>query len=64
MAGAVARKCGAEPSERRRITKDIQDLVAVGYLRVETDCIVVVEQEARSMLAQSRQRRTNLEVSS
>jgi hypothetical protein len=42
---AVARRCGAEKNEKRSLATDIQKLIDVGYLRVEPDALVVVEQE-------------------
>jgi hypothetical protein len=44
-ADVIARRGGAEPSERRRIAADIKELVRVGWLREEHDVLVVVEQE-------------------
>jgi hypothetical protein len=42
---AIARRCAAEPNERRRIARDINELLRVGYLRKDDDALVVVEQE-------------------
>ncbi len=41
----VARLCAAVPNERRRLPSDLDELVRVGYLRRDSDALVVVEQE-------------------
>lgn len=43
-AEAVARRCGAEPNERRRLARDIQTLIDVGYLRLEEEALVIADQ--------------------
>lgn len=53
---AVSRKCGAEPNERRALAAHIEKLIAVGYLRIGKDCLIVVEQaEEAERLANARE---------
>ena len=53
-AEAVARRLGAERGERRTLAGNIQKLVDVGYLRLEEDALVVVEQENRHASRKAR----------
>lgn len=53
-AEAVARRCGAEPRERRALARDIQMLIDVGYLRLEEGALVIVEQETRNIGSKAR----------
>lgn len=46
-AEAVARRCGAEPRERRRLAQDLQKLIDVGYIRLFSGTFII-EQESRS----------------
>lgn len=43
-ADVVARRCGAEPNERRVIARDIEQLIKVGYLRISNDALLVIDQ--------------------
>lgn len=53
-AEAVARRIGAEPNERRSLQHHIQQLLDVGYLRLEEGALVVMEQERRHNKAKAR----------
>lgn len=44
-ADAVAWRCGADRNDRRMLAKDLQDLVEVGYIRIDATHIIVLDQE-------------------
>lgn len=46
-AEAVARRCGAERGERRRLAQDLQMLVDVDYLRLVNGALIIVGHETR-----------------